>query len=189
MLTPLAVVLPVDIHSPFASYATQFGLVQRPTHRNTSHDQAKFEVCAHGFGDLSEAGYGLALASRHKYGYAVEGNTIRLSLLRSSTSPDPTADQGEHAFAIAIIPHRGQLAESAVGSSAFRFNNEVYLLPELASTGAHWPTFAVSGEGSDGIVLETIKRGEDDVEGGKGKSVVLRMYENAGGRAKGTLSL
>lgn len=65
------------MHSAYATYGTQFGVVERPTHRNTTIDQAKFEVCAHGFADLSEAGYGVAIACRDKYGYAVEGNTMR----------------------------------------------------------------------------------------------------------------
>lgn len=76
-MADIAVALPLDIHSAYATYGTQFGVIERPTHRNTTIDQAKFEVCAHGFADLSEAGYGVAIACRDKYGYAVEGNTMR----------------------------------------------------------------------------------------------------------------
>ncbi|KAJ2894567.1 Glycoside hydrolase, 38 vacuolar alpha mannosidase, partial [Coemansia aciculifera] len=57
-----------DIHSDVATYETQFGVVQRPTHRNTTWDMAKFEVCAHRFADLSEYGYGVALLNDSKYG-------------------------------------------------------------------------------------------------------------------------
>ncbi|KAI0076782.1 hypothetical protein K474DRAFT_1597331, partial [Panus rudis PR-1116 ss-1] len=39
--------LPLDIHSDNATYETQFGFVQRPTHKNTTWDAAKFEVCGH----------------------------------------------------------------------------------------------------------------------------------------------
>ena len=39
--------LPLDIHNDNATYKTQFGHIQRPTHRNTKLDIAKFEVCGH----------------------------------------------------------------------------------------------------------------------------------------------
>lgn len=117
--------LPLDILSPNASYATQFGVIERPTHRNTTWDQAKFEACAHGFVDLSEANYGVAMACRDKYGYAVEANTMRLSLVRAPTSPDPGTDQGNHDIDFAIIPHEGQLGQSKIHLESLRFNNRV----------------------------------------------------------------
>lgn len=42
-----AVELPLDIHNDNATYETQFGYMQRPTHKNTTMDMAKFEVCGH----------------------------------------------------------------------------------------------------------------------------------------------
>lgn len=39
--------IPLDIHSDVATYETQFGFVQRPTHKNTNLDGAKFEVSGH----------------------------------------------------------------------------------------------------------------------------------------------
>ena len=36
-----SVELPLNIHSPYATYETQFGFVQRPTHKNTTWDIAK----------------------------------------------------------------------------------------------------------------------------------------------------
>jgi hypothetical protein len=38
---------PIDVRSDVATYETQFGVITRPTHRNTSWDRAKFEVCGH----------------------------------------------------------------------------------------------------------------------------------------------
>ncbi|CAJ0633965.1 420_t:CDS:10 [Entrophospora sp. SA101] len=79
----LKVEFPFDINSDYATYETQFGFIQRPTHYNTSWDYAKFEVCGHKFADLSEYGYGVALMNDCKYGYSTHDNVMRLSLLRS----------------------------------------------------------------------------------------------------------
>ena len=72
---------------------------------------------------VSEFGYGVAILNDCKYGYAVQGNVMRLSLLRSPTSPDPGCDQGRHEFSFAIYPHKGAYNESDVMSVAHAFNN------------------------------------------------------------------
>lgn len=38
---------PIDIRAETATYETQYGVINRPTHRNTTWDRAKFEVCGH----------------------------------------------------------------------------------------------------------------------------------------------
>nr|XP_019011845.1 uncharacterized protein I206_03951 [Kwoniella pini CBS 10737]OCF50626.1 hypothetical protein I206_03951 [Kwoniella pini CBS 10737] len=182
--------LPVDIHAPNATYGTQYGLVERPTHRNTTIEQAKFEVCGHMFGDLSEPGYGVTIASTFKYGYAVEGNTMRLSLLRSATAPDPEQDQGEHEFSFAIIPHRDRFVESGAYKDAMRFTNELYQrkVANYSLDSLQKIQFHILGDQGQTVILDTVKRGEDDSKEGK-TSVILRMFESQGAKARGVLRI
>lgn len=79
-------------------------------------------MCGHKFADLSEFGYGVAILNDCKYGYATEGNVMRLSLLRAPTEPDPECDMGSHEFSFAIYPHKGTFAESDVPVVAAAFN-------------------------------------------------------------------
>ncbi|OIW34878.1 glycoside hydrolase family 38 protein [Coniochaeta ligniaria NRRL 30616] len=189
----LKVEFPVDIRNTEASYETQFGVVRRPTHYNTTWDMAKFEVCCHKFADLSENGYGVSILNDSKYGFATVGNLMRLSLLRSPKAPDAHADMGTHTIRWAILPHRGELGHTTV-RKAFEFNNPLKLVSgtETALLEAKTPPVKLSGDPA--LVLDTVKRGEDDedVSRGelpvkKGKSVILRIYDSLGGRAKGTV--
>ena len=52
--TLLKALFPVDVLSTKATFEIQYGSIERPTHRNTSWDAAKFEVCAQKWIDLSE---------------------------------------------------------------------------------------------------------------------------------------
>ena len=103
----LKAAFPVDVRAAEATYEVQFGAITRPTHRNTSWEQEKFEVCGHRWVDLSEAGYGVSLLNDCKYGHDVQGNVLRLTLLRGTERPDPEADRGEHSFTYALLPHLG----------------------------------------------------------------------------------
>ena len=75
--TLLKAAFPVAVNASRATYEIQFGAIDRPTHRNTSWDQAQFEVCAQKWADLSEGDYGVSLLNDCKYGYDVEGNVMR----------------------------------------------------------------------------------------------------------------
>ncbi|PFH50184.1 glycoside hydrolase family 38 protein [Amanita thiersii Skay4041] len=164
--------LPLDIHSDVATYECQFGHLQRPTHKNTTLDIAKFEVCGHKFADLSEFGYGVAFLSESKYGFSCLGNVLRISLLRAATAPDAEQDQGNHVFSWAVMPHEGHFLESDVPMAAYIFNSPLRGLLALYSpccvpidepfNSMVAPKFTFTLEGTKNVFLETIKRGEDD---------------------------
>ncbi|KAJ2187237.1 Glycoside hydrolase, 38 vacuolar alpha mannosidase, partial [Coemansia sp. RSA 530] len=145
-----------DIHSDVATYETQFGIVQRPTHRNTTWDMAKFEVCGHKFADLSEHGYGVALLNDCKYGFSTLGNVMSMSLLRAPKAPDANCDMGHHSFRYAIYPHKGAFGEASVVREAYQFNVPLVQLPVDATSSADFsimPFFTLSGDSS--VVLDT----------------------------------
>lgn len=191
----LKVEFPVDIVNTEASYETQFGIIRRPTHYNTTWDMAKFEVCVHKWADLSEATYGVSILNDSKYGFAVAGNVMRLSLLRAPKAPDGHADMGKHKTRYAIFPHAGPLNEATI-RKAFEFNNPLKIVGHTAGStdnSALLNTFRIHG--APNLVLDTIKRGEDDedVSRGelpvhKGHSVILRVYDALGGKSKGVLT-
>ncbi|MDR0642454.1 MAG: glycosyl hydrolase-related protein [Treponema sp.] len=100
----------------------QYGHLLRNTHKNLPQDRAMFEICAHKWISLEEAGSGLALLNDCKYGHDVSGGNIRLTLLRSPTAPDPEADQGRHAFTYSLLPFEGSFAQSGVVRAAYELN-------------------------------------------------------------------
>lgn len=151
-------------------------------------DMAKFEVCCHKFADLSERGYGVSILNDSKYGFATCGNLMRLSLLRAAKAPDAHADMGRHHIRWAIFPHDGELGSSTV-RAAFEFNNPLRLL--RASRPLEFPVMVV---GDPSLILDVVKRGEDDedVSRGelskrKGRSVIVRVYESLGGTCRGVI--
>jgi alpha-mannosidase len=174
----LKVAFPVAVHSPRASYEIQFGHIERTTHTNTSWDQARFEVCAHRWADLGEAGYGVALLNDCKYGYDIRGSVMRLSLLRAPTHPDPTADRGAHLFTYALMPHPGDFREAGVIAAAEDLNSPLRIAPGIAKAERQRSLIELD---NPQIIVETVKRAEDS------DATVVRLYESWGGRTRARL--
>lgn len=170
----LKVAFPVNILAPTATYEIQWGNVERPTHRNTSWDWARFETCAHKWVDLSEGDYGVSLLNDCKYGHDIHDNVMRISLLRSPTMPDPEADQGEHHFAYSLLPHSGRW-DAATIAAAYALNDPilVYQGNEAAVGGnpAQPAVPALLTVDQANIVIETVKVAED------GEDLIVRLYE------------
>ena len=168
----LKVEFPFDLRAQEATYEIQFGHLRRPTHFNTTWDVARFEVSAHHWADLAEPDFGVALLNDSKYGYAVQGNVMRLSLLRSPKSPDPIADMGHHAFRYAILPHVGDFREAGVIEEGYRFN-----LPMIAAATNEQPgAMSFFGVSASNVIIDTIKKAEDS------DALIVRLYEAHGKR-------
>jgi alpha-mannosidase len=170
---------PVDILSTTATYEIQWGNVERPTHRNTSWDWAKFETAAQKWGDISEGNYGVAILNDSKYGYETKHNEIRLSLLKSATDPDPQADQGRHVMTYSLLPHIGDWRGEVI-PAAYDLNDPIILRSIAGGTGANNMASLISVN-RDNVTIETVKQAED------GNGLIVRLYENHQYRSNVTL--
>ena len=92
------------LQSDEATFDTQWGRVSRSTRRDAGFDTARLEVPAQKWASVSEGDQGFAVLNDCKYGNDVLGGCIRITLIKSATSPDPTADQGQHHFTYAMLP-------------------------------------------------------------------------------------
>lgn len=178
----LKALFPTDILTDKATYEVQFGHVERPSHRNTSWDRAKFEVCAQKWADVSENGYGVALLNDCKYGHSANGAELTLSLLKSSTYPDTEADRGEHDFTFSLLPHGGSIYESGVIEEAYLLNQPMLTAEVPAQKGSLPECYSFVSCDSDNIIIETAKKAEDSDD------IILRLYDAKNRRCNATLS-
>ncbi|HSS62306.1 MAG TPA: alpha-mannosidase [Candidatus Limnocylindrales bacterium] len=169
----LKVAFPVTVSAPEATYEIQFGHIRRPTHMNTPKARAMFEVCAQRWADLGDVDYGVALLNDCKHGYDIHDSVMRLSLLRAPTHPDPNADQGEHVFTYALMPHPGDFREAGVIQAAEDLNVPLEISSTNLPAGTSRSLISVD---TPQVIVEAIKRAEDS------EAVIVRLYE-AWGRA------
>ncbi len=159
---------------PKATFEIPYGAIERPTTRNNSVEDAKFEVPAERWGDLGDAQHGFSLINDSKYGYDAIGNTLRLSLLRSPVSPDPNADRGPQHFQYSLYPHAGGWREANTVMHGYDFNMPLHAIQVAAHTGELPATHSFVTVKPENLVLTAMKKSED------GNSLILRFYEWAG---------
>ncbi len=191
----LKVEWPVDVLTTEVVRHVQFGHHSTPVHRNTSWDQARFELCAHHWIDVGEAGFGVSLLNDGRYGHDVSRDrdetgraftTMRLTVAKGADYPDPEADRGRHTFTYAVLPHAGDVVSAGVVAEGYRLNTPVRVAGPAATSGR-------AGSGAvpapivtvdhPAVVVEAVKLAED----GSG-DVIVRCYESSGGRAEATLT-
>ena len=182
----LKVSFPVDINADKASYEIQFGSIERPTHYNTSWDQAKFEVCAHKYADISEGNYGVSMLNNCKYGHDVHGSDMRLTLLKSAMNPDNNPehvnDQGIHTFTYSIYPHKNALNSSDTVKQAYDLNMPM-TARKCQGGGALANEYALVAISCDNVICETIKEAEYS------NDTIVRLYEAKNSRSRVTVKL
>ena len=178
----LKVAFPADVRAREATFEIQFGHVRRPTHRNTSWDEARFEVPVQRFADIGEHDYGLALLNDCKYGCDAKDNVLRLTCIKCAQSPDELADQGRHEFTYSLLPHAKSFQEAGVVRAAAELNAPVLAREAKPRKGALAAQFTLVECSSEAVVIDTIKPAEDR------KGLILRLYEAHGSHADATLT-
>lgn len=179
----LKAAFPLAIHANNATFDIQFGHVVRPTHENTSWDKARFESYGHKWVDVSENGYGVSLLNDCKYGYNTEGSTLKLTMLKCATYPNPHADEGKHIFTYSLLPHIGDFREAGVIQEAYSLNQPLEAVHVNSGDGTLPGTYSLVSSDSPNVMIETVKKAEVD------GSMIVRLYEAFDRRSKAVISV
>jgi len=166
----LKAAFPINVHADKASYETQFGYVERPTHGNTSWDAARFEVCGHKYADISEDNYGAAILNDCKYGYNAEGGILKLTLLKCGTFPYEEADKEHHSFTYSFMPHSGNHKTGGVIQEAYKLNRPLCAV-KAQGDGSITDNFSLVKCDKENVIIETVKKTENS------NATVIRAYD------------
>ncbi|MBG6237709.1 alpha-mannosidase [Mycetocola sp. CAN_C7] len=180
----LKLAFPLDIHTDRFASETAFGHVWRPTHTNTTWDDARFEVCAHRWVHVEEPGFGVGIVNDATYGHDVTrvatdagtpATVVRQSLLRAALFPDPAADEGVHSFRGALVV--GGILESS--EHGYRLNGLT-----RAISGSQAVTPLIRSVGETTALVEWIKPAQD-----RSGDLIVRLAERVGGRTTARIQL
>ena len=166
---------PLNLEAEYATYEIPCGAIQRSTQPKTPTEQAKWEVPALRWADISTSEYGVSLLNDCKYGYDSQSNQLRLTLLRSPNWPNPEADRGFHAFTYALYPHSGNWQSAHTVQRGYELNIplQVILLPAISTPTSKLPDIGSFIDlSAHNLILMAFKQSEDNPQ-----QWILRCYE------------
>jgi alpha-mannosidase len=177
---------PVNVESGKVSAEIPYGVVER--------DQTGEEAVMGKWVDISDAEGGLAILNNGRNGYDAKHNAIHLSVIRGAWTPDPRADEGEHAFGYSIYPHHGGWREGKVQFQALAFNSPLLAKQEpqhkspqeIQKGGQGLPDlYSFIKTNSDHVILYALKQ----MEGFYDTDAIARFVECEGREGEVTIEL
>ncbi len=172
----LRVAFDTGVAKPVATYEVPFGALARPLDG--------IEYPALKWADVSGDDYGVSVFNDCKHGHSAEGTTLRLTLIRSSFSPDPVPNPGQHHWRYAIYPHAGTWKSAGTVQKATEFNQPMLdATVPFEATGKNPLQWGLVDISHSNIAPTALKAAED------GSGLVLRMYESAGMATDGSMKL
>jgi alpha-mannosidase len=176
----LTFALPLTVADAAARYEIPFGAVDRDLNNGMEVPALQWAQVT---GTLEGETAGCLLINDTKHGYALDGSTLRLTLIRSSYDPDILPEIGQHEIHLAVQPFAGALPLAEAIAAGNAFNHPV----RVVSTDVHAGTLpaeacalsAVPGT----IILSAVKKAE------AGEALVIRLFETAGEATRATLTL
>ena len=173
---------PVNIRSRFSTFEIAHGALERPTYANNSFEKAMFECCAHKWTDLSEGNYGVSLLNDCKYGYDIDKDVLRITLMRGPVNPDKYGDIGISTFKYSLYPHENRWNDAGTVAEGFKLNLPLkpYFVENGKGTGEKKSFVTVD---KNDVIIDAFKQAQD------GNGIILRMYEAEGKHTNATVKL
>ncbi len=165
----------LDLDSVNASYEIPFGALGRDL-RNDEEVPALQWARVSGIKNKKRAG--CLLLNDCKHGHALDGNVLRISLIRGSYDPDPSPELGEHEIHLALVPFSGKLTDAESAGYGRKLNHRL----RIVGTDIHPGALPASGQfiklSAGNIIVSGLKKAEDD------NALIIRFYEIEGKKTK-----
>ncbi|MCG2661099.1 MAG: glycosyl hydrolase-related protein, partial [Kiritimatiellae bacterium] len=159
--------LPLAVTEGQARYEIPFGAIDRELNHGEEVPALQWAQVT---GKVRGRKAGCLLLNDCKSGHSLDGNTLRLMLIRGSYEPDLLPEIGRHEIHLALRPFAGELSVAEAIREGLAFNHPV----RVVSTDVHKGTLPASGQfirvAPDTVVLNAIKKAEDD------EALILRLF-------------
>lgn len=182
------VAFPLNLESNYATYEIPCGTINHSTKPHTAEAQAKWEVSALNWADLTDNSneYGVSLLNDCRHGYDAKPDHLRLTLLRSPEWPDAQSDRGIHHFTYAIYPHKNSWKEAKTVQKGYELNTSletILIKPNQHQTNGNClPTKSeLLNLSADNLIMMALKLSTK-------QEIILRCYESSGEGASINLS-
>jgi len=164
----LAIRFPMGFTGESALYEIPYGTLERKAMNGR-------EVPSLRWADVRTKDGCLAVLNDSRYSHSYDGRTLRVALLRSTYSPDPLPEIGDHRIRFAIAPHSEDVTTADLIRAGAAFNQPL----QVVSTDVHagkLPSVLEDGVScaESNVIVTQLKRAEDSDE------LVFRLQETAG---------
>lgn len=182
---------PVAVAHPRATYEIAYGNIVRAPNGDEEPGQRWIDVT-----DMNwDAQYGLAVVNDAKYGYSVDGNDMRISVVRGAAFAhhqpqvlEPGIDhrwqdQGEQSFRMLLIPHEGTWQKAGVQRATEEFATPSPIILQGIHRGERPQANSFASVEPSDIIVTAIKKSED------GDDLIVRCYEAEGRAVSASVNL
>jgi alpha-mannosidase len=182
---------PVDVQNPVPTYEIAYGFKARRANGDEDPGQRWLDVS----GDRAGKTYGLTVLNDAKYGYSVQDNDLRVSIVRGAVyalhqprKVEPNTeyiwqDQGIQTFRIVLAPHSGDWRGAGVVRMAEEFVNPVPVIYQGIHRGARALSGSYLSVDVPNVVVSDVKQAEE------GSDLIVRCYETSGRETKASLEI
>jgi alpha-mannosidase len=182
---------PVDVQEPRPTYEIAYGYKVRKAEGDEDPGQRWIDLSGRG----AKGEYGLAVINDAKYGYSVQDNDMRISIVRGAVFAqhqpyklDPKGeyiwqDQGEQTFRMLLAPHSGSWQEANIVRLAEEFTAPLPIIYQGIHPGNRPLAASFLSVDVPDVVVSAVKKAEE------GDDLIIRCYETAGRPAKASMEL
>jgi len=167
----LRLAFPLALDQARGTYEIPFGALARPYHQGQEVPALQWAGVV---GNAADKKAGVLLLNDSKHGYSLDGNTLRLTLIRASYDPDPLPEIGSHEIHVALEPFHDELPVANAIASGRRFNHPLKIIGTDVHKGALPAGLSVVPLSPASCVLSGLKKAHH------GNALVLTFFEPTG---------